>query len=261
MDDFWSLQVFCRIVQWMEPEYAFIEVLMREWASEARKELDFLQEAQNLKDAASSIDELMTFPDKRNVLFTNATTLVESLPFQVEIPRPYDALCTSDVLVMSFCEGARIDDMDRMKEWKLPPTAVMDGVAQTFAHMMYVAAPFNGDPHSGNLLVRPGTSLSNSDGFTLVLLDWGLAKRLPEEKRKAFCQMAYAASSFDFGLLLDAFKTIGLKMKRENVAEDMEGIRFLLREIVPPEVSRKRIKAKIKTDSVSYIFGVDKLWL
>lgn len=48
MDDFWSLQVFCRIVRWTEPEYAFLEELMREWASEAQKELGFLQEAQNL---------------------------------------------------------------------------------------------------------------------------------------------------------------------------------------------------------------------
>lgn len=248
MDDFWSLQVFCRIVRWMEPEYAFIEILMREWAREARKELDFLQEAANLKDAAISIDELM---QNNEVLYTTATDSAESLPFQVEIPRPYDSLCTPNVLVMSFSEGSRIDNVDRMKEWKLSPTAVMDGVAQTFAHMMYVAAPFNGDPHPGNLFFRPGTSVSEREGFTLVLLDWGLAKRLPEDKRKAFCQMAYAAATFDFGLLLDSFKTIGLKMKRENVAEDMEGIRFLLRDIVPRDVSRNRIKAKIRTDQVS----------
>lgn len=83
-----------------------------------------------------------------------------------------------------------------------------------------------------------------------MLLDWGLAKRLPEDKRFAFCQMAYAAATCDFGLLLDSFDTIGLRMKRENTAEDMEGILFLLREVVPPELSRKRIKAKIKIDKV-----------
>jgi hypothetical protein len=40
-------------------------------------------------------------------------------------------------------------------------------------------------------------------------------------------------------------------MKRENVAEDMEGMRFFLRDMAPKEKSRKRIKAKIKTDRVS----------
>jgi len=251
LDDFKSLAVFCRIIRLLEPDYAFIEVLMREWAVEAKKELDFMQEKQNLMDAAHSI-RTASKHNRENNADASSTSLHTTncgVPFEVEIPRPYDNLCTRDVLVMSFCEGTRIDNLDRIHEWKLSPTAVMDGVAQTFAHMMYVSNPFNGDPHPGNLFIRPGTQ-RGSAGFTLVLLDWGLAKRLPEQKRLAFCQMVYAASTFDFGLMLDAFQTLGLKMKRENVAEDMEGVRHLLRDIAPRELSRKRIKAKIKTDMV-----------
>jgi predicted unusual protein kinase regulating ubiquinone biosynthesis (AarF/ABC1/UbiB family) len=91
---------------------------------------------------------------------------------------------------------------------------------------------FNRDPHPGNVFLRAESTLGKP-GFTLVLLDWGLAKRMPTEKRLAFfCQMALAAATLDFGLLLDAFDAVGLKMKRENVAEDMEGIRFLLRDVV-----------------------------
>ena len=225
---------------------------MREWAAETKKELDFIQEKQNLIDAAHSIQTAMQHNRDHSTEASPSSSLHTTncgVPFEVEIPRPYDDLCSRDVLVMSFCEGTRIDNLDRIHEWKLSPTAVMDGVAQTFAHMMYVSNPFNGDPHSGNLFVRPGTQ-SGSEGFTLVLLDWGLAKRLPEQKRLAFCQMVYAASTFDFGLMLDAFRTLGLKMKRENVAEDMEGVRHLLRDIAPRELSRKRIKAKMKTDMV-----------
>ena len=82
------------------------------------------------------------------------------------------------------------------------------------------------------------------------MLDWGLAKRLPESKRIAFCKLAYAAATLDFGLLLDAFKNVGLQMKRENVAEDMEGMRFFLRDMAPSGKARKRIKAFIKHDQV-----------
>jgi predicted unusual protein kinase regulating ubiquinone biosynthesis (AarF/ABC1/UbiB family) len=249
-DDFWSLAVISRIVTWMEPEYAFFEILMREWAVEARKELDFVTESANLKAAQASIDRLMA--DKMTLLETNVSeTCKDPVPFQVEIPHPIADLCTNDVLVMSFCEGTRIDDLRQIQEWGIPREAVMDSIAQTFAHTMYVTDIFNGDPHAGNLLIRPGTNVSKTEGFTISLLDWGLAKRLPEQKRIAFCQMAYAAATFDFGLLLDAFMTVGLRMKRENVAEDMEGMRFFLRDMVPKEKSRKRIKAKIKTDRVS----------
>lgn len=246
-DDFWSLKVISRIVAWMDPEFEFFEILMKEWAKEAHKELDFMSEADNLIDAQKSIDLLFT--KKNDVMYTNKTgTISEAVPFQVEIPRPLLELTNRDFLVMSFCEGQRVDDFEIMEQQGIQRDAVMDAVAQTFSHMMYVSDIFNGDPHPGNLFLRPGTTRDKQQGFTLVLLDWGLAKRLTTEKRVAFCKMAYAAATMDFGLLLDASKDVGLKMKRENVAEDMEGMRFFLRDIVPSQQARKRIKAKMKTD-------------
>jgi predicted unusual protein kinase regulating ubiquinone biosynthesis (AarF/ABC1/UbiB family) len=250
LDDFWSLLIFCRIVRWLEPNYGFLEILMREWAAEARHELDFVQEARNLRDAKTALQTLL-----------NSPLVAHGRPFRVEIPTPL--LATRNVLIMNFCDGVRVDNIRQIQDvWDIPTTAVMNAVAQTFAHLMYTAPLFNGDPHPGNIFIRPNTTNSSDDnddspnnhqadgGFTVVLLDWGLAKRLPDAKRKAFCQMAVAAATFDFGLLLDAFATIGLQLKRENVAEDMEGIRFLLRNIMPGHDSRKRIKAKINTDMV-----------
>lgn len=244
-DDFWSLKVIARIVAWMDKEYEFFEILMNEWAKEARHELDFVSEAHNLLDAKKSIDTMF---QENDVVYTNITNAIPMpVPFQVEIPRPFMHLTSRNFLVMSFCEGGRVDDFEMMEREGISRDAVMDAVSQTFAQMMYVSEIFNGDPHPGNVFLRPGTSVSK-EGFTLVLLDWGLAKRMPADKRLAFCQMALAAATLDFGMLLDAFDSVGLKMKRENVAEDMEGMRFLLRDVVQGAKSRKRIKAKIKVD-------------
>lgn len=264
-DDFWSLNIISRIVAWMDPEYEFLEILMKEWAKEARKELDFNAEAQNLLDARKVTNKMF---DGVEVLETNAAASYDQpkstpVPFQVEIPRPIMDLTTQDYLVMSFCEGHRVDDFQMMNKEGLTRDSVMDAVAQTFAYMMYTYSEeqenkncstggvniFNGDPHPGNIFLRKGTSKNKEEGFTLVLLDWGLAKRMPSNKRIAFCQMAYAAVTVDFGLLLDSFKSIGLKLKRENIAEDMEGMRFFLRDIAPSGVARKRIRAKIRTDN------------
>ena len=244
-DDFWSLKVIARIVVWSDSEYEFFEILMKEWAKEARHELDFVSEADNLVAAKKSIDAMF---HKRDVVYTNTTAAIpEPVPFQVEIPRPLMHLTSRHFLVMTFCEGGRVDDFELMEQEGIARYAVMDAVAQTFAQMMYVSEIFNGDPHPGNVFLRAGTS-HGKQGFTLVLLDWGLAKRMPADKRVAFCQMAYAAATLDFGMLLDAFSAVGLKMKRESVAEDMEGMRFLLRDVVQRGKSRKRIKAKMKTD-------------
>ncbi|CAJ1948551.1 unnamed protein product [Cylindrotheca closterium] len=258
-DDFWSLNVLCRIIGWMEPDYAFMEILMREWATEARKELDFNFEAENMFEANSELRSL--FPTSTDVIYTAAAAAAASnnnndndksnqklTPFQVVVPTPMKDLCNRDVLVMDFCEGCRVDDFHQIDEWGLSRSAIMDGISQAFAHFMYCCTIFNGDPHPGNILVRPGTQQNDKEGFTLILLDWGLAKRLPTQKRIAFCQMVYAAATFDYGLLLDSYTTVGLKMKREDAGQSMEDMRFFLRDMAPREETRKRIKKKMKAD-------------
>ncbi|KAL7556508.1 hypothetical protein ACA910_000971 [Epithemia clementina (nom. ined.)] len=243
LDDFWSLGVILRVVSWMEPDYEFMEILMKEWAKEAKKELDFTIEAQNLKDAQASIQQLWKTPD--SVVYTSG---LNGVPFQAEIPTPLDDLSNDQILVMSFCAGVRVDTFEKLDGWGLSRRAVMDGVAQVFAHMMYTTTIFNGDPHPGNLFVRPGTTRSANEGFTLVLLDWGLAKRLTEQKRMAFCELVFAAATLDYGLLMDSYKNIGLEMKKENATLSMENIRFFLRDMAPSDKARKRIKAKIRRD-------------
>mmetsp|Transcript_30 Transcript_30/g.66 ORF Transcript_30/g.66 Transcript_30/m.66 type:complete len:1162 (-) Transcript_30:47-3532(-) len=247
-DDFISLRIIAKIVGFLEPEYKFMEILMKEWADEAKKELDFRIEVDNLQLANTSIQNMNA---SSSMMTTNSN---ESVPFSVEIPHPMKYLCSKRVLVMTFCEGKRIDNVNEIEKCKVLKESIMNAVAQIFAYMMYVSDIFNGDPHPGNIFIRPGlmsgdrTSSNEEQGFTIVLLDWGLAKRLPSTKRIGFSQMTYAASTFDYGLMLDAFSTLGLKLKRENVAEDMEGVRFALRDMVPRETARKRIKSKMKTD-------------
>jgi hypothetical protein len=144
-DDFWSLNVICRIVGWMEPEYAFMEILMREWATEARKELNFNFEAENMVDAIAALSDLI--PSSHDLVYTSSTSDHDEVPFQVHVPTPMQELCNGDVLVMDFCEGCRVDDFDQIEEWGLSRSAIMDGISQTFAHFMYCSTIFNGDPH------------------------------------------------------------------------------------------------------------------
>jgi predicted unusual protein kinase regulating ubiquinone biosynthesis (AarF/ABC1/UbiB family) len=242
LDDFWSLLVICRIVGWLEPDYAFMEILMREWAFEARKELDFTNELEHLQQAQDAL--VAMFPAKESVVYTNTE---HRTPFRAEVPKPIAQYSSPNVLVMDYCEGCRVDNFSQLEKWSLNRVDVMDGLSQTFAHFMYCSEIFNGDPHPGNFLIRQGAnSKLEEEGFTLVLLDWGLAKKLPVKKRTAFCQMVYAAATLDYGLLLDSYKTMGLKMKREDAGQSMEDMRFFLRDMAPRTQARRAIKSKIK---------------
>jgi predicted unusual protein kinase regulating ubiquinone biosynthesis (AarF/ABC1/UbiB family) len=145
MDDFWSLMVICRVVGWLEPDYKFMEILMREWAIEAKKELDFHNEAHHLQLARSAIQGM--FYDN-NFAYTNTT----NVPFQVEIPQPLTEYSNQRVLVMEYCDGCRVDNFAQLQAWNLQRQDIMDGLSQTFAYMMYQSSIFNGDPHPGKLL-------------------------------------------------------------------------------------------------------------
>ncbi len=147
-DDFLSLRIITRIVSILEPEFKFLEILMKEWATEARKELNFLTEVENLQIAQESVLNM----EKSCDMMTNEVRVVEEwkrIPFAVEIPSPFPKLSSSRVMVMSFCEGKRIDNLDQIRKCNVPHEAVINAVSQVFAHQMYVSDIFNGDPHPG----------------------------------------------------------------------------------------------------------------
>jgi len=62
-----------------------------------------------------------------------------------------------------------------------------------------------------------------------VLLDFGLSKRLSDRIRLAFAKMVVSAAEFDIAALLEAYEEMGLKLTRESPAEDLAGVRYLLR--------------------------------
>lgn len=131
-DDFISLKIISRIVSILEPEYKFFEILMNEWAVESRKELDFRIEVENLESASKALEK-MTVKITKN-----------GSPFSVEVPKPIKDLSSKRVMVMNFCEGKRVDDLQQIESCNVSRECVMDSVAQAFAHMMYATDIFNG---------------------------------------------------------------------------------------------------------------------
>ena len=89
-DDFRSLKILTKIIGWLEPDYAFMEILMNEWATEAIKELDFRFEAKHLREASQAIQTLI--PTKDTVIYSNVTETEGKVPFQVQVPEPIEDL-------------------------------------------------------------------------------------------------------------------------------------------------------------------------
>nr|CAB3220016.1 uncharacterized aarF domain-containing protein kinase 1-like [Phallusia mammillata] len=142
-------------------------------------ELDFTVEARNCKQAK---ENLKCFD-------------------WVKIPKIYDNLSTSRVLVMEFMEGGQVNDMKFFKEQKIDFNNVSSMLGKLFSEMIFVQGFVHCDPHPGNILIRRRKSNSSWFSFKseleLVLLDHGLYRRLSEDFRYHYANLWQAIINKD----------------------------------------------------------------
>lgn len=104
-------------------------------------------------------------------------------------PRIYWELTTPRLLTMEYIEGVSLLAICRLAEAgdghiiaRLIPNLeldqVIDNLARACLHQLFVTGFFHGDPHPGNILIRP-------DG-TVVFVDFGIFGELAPEEKKLF---------------------------------------------------------------------------
>ena len=116
-------------------------------------------------------------------------------------PICYPSLSCDDALVMSFEEGWRFDDRDAILSHGLDIKSLIDQLVRFYTDQMLVKGFFHADPHPGNLLINPEGKL--------VLLDFGMVKRVPNDTRIAIIELIKAANERDFESYVSAAKRLG----------------------------------------------------
>lgn len=116
-------------------------------------------------------------------------------------PKSYGAFSCDDALVMSFEEGWRFDDRASILSHGFDIKSLIDKLVRFYTDQMLVKGFFHADPHPGNLLVNPEGKL--------VLLDFGMVKRVPNDTRIAIIELIRAANERDFEAYVSAAKRLG----------------------------------------------------
>jgi predicted unusual protein kinase regulating ubiquinone biosynthesis (AarF/ABC1/UbiB family) len=156
-----------------------MDALIAEFSDMILKEVSFQQELANLKSFSATYKN-------SGIIF----------------PKPYEIFCSDDVIVMSFEEGMRFDDREALLENKIDFYATMEKLIVFYTEQMLLNGYFHADPHPGNLLIR-------KDG-TLVLLDFGMVKRISNPARIAIIEMVKSAHEEDFELYISSCKRLGI---------------------------------------------------
>lgn len=102
----------------------------------------------------------------------NMITLGEMLAHRehLEVPTPYEQLCSARVLTMSRVTGRPLDGADAIEGSGWDVEDVTSTVVSAYFEMIFNHGVFHADPQPGNLMVLPGKKLA--------LLDFGDVGRL-----------------------------------------------------------------------------------
>jgi len=107
----------------------------------------------------------------------------------------------SGALVMTFMEGWRFDDKEALKRAGVDFHPVINTLVHFYAEQMLVRGYFHADPHPGNLLVDKNGGL--------ILLDFGMVKRIPDSARIAIIEMIKSAHERDYERYVASAKRLG----------------------------------------------------
>lgn len=155
-----------------------IEAVVNEFASMILKEVSLNQERANLVKFSETYADM-----------------------HVTFPIPYEEYSCDDALVMSFEEGFRFDDKESLDEHDIDIAQIIETLVKFYTEQMLVRGFFHADPHPGNLLVT-------KEG-KLILLDFGMVKRVPNDTRIAIIELIKAANEQDYERYVSASKRLG----------------------------------------------------
>jgi len=153
--------------------------LVQQFARTIRREMSFAREGRTL--------------DEFRRLFRDDATLF--------IPKVYWDLTSDAVLTMDFVGGMKVSDREGLIVAGIDPAAVAANGACIFMKMAFGFGLFHGDPHPGNIKVRP-------DGV-IGLIDYGMVGRLEDEKREQLIDLLVAVTRGDVRQVTDHVLLIG----------------------------------------------------
>ncbi|MBQ4479057.1 MAG: AarF/ABC1/UbiB kinase family protein [Victivallales bacterium] len=139
--------------------YLLLPRLVDQFRSAILEEMDFNIERGNIKHFARQ--------------FANEKVLV--------VPRVWDDLSTSQVLVMEWIDGIKGNRFEEIQQSDCDLVKLAKDGAELVLKQFFTYGFFHADPHPGNLFVMPGNRL--------CYIDFGLCGRITEQERNLFCRL------------------------------------------------------------------------
>lgn len=161
-------------------------------------ELNFKIEAENAQKTASNFERLL-----------HSTAL--------RVPAIVSA--EKRILIMEYVAGARLDDLQYMKDHHINTAEVSSCLSHIFNNMIFTPnVGLHCDPHAGNLAIRAVDKKHSGNGhnFEIVLYDHGLYRYIPLEMKRNYAHFWLAILDNDLPKMKEyAQKVAGVEGDRK----------------------------------------------
>jgi ubiquinone biosynthesis protein len=143
--------------------YCFADIIA-EFRKSLLEELDYLQEAGNLRTLGANLARF------KNIV----------------VPQPVDDYTTSRVLTMDYVLGTKVTAISPLTRMDFDAERLGRELVQAYLHQIVVDGFFHADPHPGNVFV--------TDDRKVALVDLGMVGRLAERVQEQLLALLMAAS-------------------------------------------------------------------
>ncbi len=127
----------------------------------------------------------------------------------VRIPEILHEHCTRRVITMEYVEGVKVNDREALEKAGIEYSDLMVRLMRIFNQMILAHGFFHADPHPGNILVNR----SPRGKALFTLLDFGLAKELPDGFGLGIFELMFSMMTFNESAMLRAFRELGFETK------------------------------------------------
>ncbi len=192
-----------------------LDVIYSEFSRIVHEELDYIQEGKNAETFAGNF--------AKNP--------------RIKIPIVYWPFTTSKVLTLEYLEGIKITDFEKIDARGIDRKEVARTLAEAYCQMFFVDGLFHGDPHPGNIFVRPGPEV--------ILVDFGMVDRLSAPKKEGLRSAFTAVMDRDALGLVRALVDMGfipLTRDIQPLVQFTERILQKYRDISPSELKAMNIE-------------------
>ena len=189
---FWFLGFHLRNVK--------LDVLYQEMERSLHEELDYIQEGKNAEEIRKNLAQ-----DRR-----------------IQVPRIYWEYSTDRVLTMEYLEGEKITDFAKETINAERKQYFAELLITVYWKQILVDGFFHADPHPGNLFVSEGQ---------LIMVDFGMCKRIPKEVREGCRRIVKAFMAEDPRAIAEGFRSVGIITLDDDVNKIREIYSLILREV------------------------------